>query len=120
MDRLRIQLARAKKRDEACKPTRQCLGKCFVLAQSLILQPQAQDDERVRRAVEFAVKSGDELVTPQDWQGVVAELALVLGLVDLQHVVEVKYNLGAPAGDHLIPRPQEDDLFRCGRLQRSP
>src|SRR5215207_8394635 len=114
MDRLRIQPARAEKRDEARKPPRQCLRKCFVLAESLVFQPQAQDDERVRRTVEFAVESADELVTPQDWQGVVAELALVLGLVYLQHVVEVKYNFGAPAGDDLIPWTEEDDLFRCG------
>src|SRR6185312_2004003 len=44
----------------------------------------------------------------------------VLGLVYLQHVVEAKYNFGAPAGDDLIPWAKEDDLFRRGRLQRGP
>ena len=49
-----------------------------IFAEGLILQPQAQDDERVGRPVEFAVESRDELVAPQNRQRVVAELALVL------------------------------------------
>lgn len=65
-DRLCVQFARAQKRNEPFEPTSQCLCKCLVLAEGPILQPQAQDDKRVRQAVEFAVKSGGELVIPQD------------------------------------------------------
>ena len=89
-NRRRIQLARAEKRDESRKPARQCLRKCLILAEGLIFQPQAQDDERVGRPVEFAVEARDEPVAPQNRQRVVAELALVLRLVDLPHVVEAK------------------------------
>ncbi len=72
-----IQFVRAQKRDEACKPAGECLRKRLVFAKDLILQPQAQDDKRIGRPVEFAVEARHEPVAPQYRQRVVAELALV-------------------------------------------
>jgi hypothetical protein len=86
----RIQLARAEKSDEARKPSRQCLRKYLIFAWRLILQPQAQDGKRIGRPVEFAVESRDETVAPQNRQRVVTELAQVLRLVHLPHVVETE------------------------------
>src|SRR5262245_24838715 len=81
-NRPHVQLAGAEKIDEARKPTGQCLRKGFIFAEGLRLQPQSQDDKSVRCPVQSAVKTCDEPVAPQDWQCVVAELALVLGFVN--------------------------------------
>src|SRR5438045_8068302 len=85
-----IQLARAEKSHEAGKSPSQGLGKGLIGAERLILQPQAQDDECVSLAVEFAVEASDEAVAPQHRQRVVAEPPLELRLVDLPHVVQAK------------------------------
>src|ERR1700738_76832 len=81
-----IQLARTEKLHEACKPTSQCLRKCLIEAESLILQPQTQDDERVGCSVEFAVETGDETITPENRQRVITEFTLGKRLVDLPHI----------------------------------
>src|SRR5260221_10475909 len=54
-----IQLARAEKPHETPQPMRQGLRKGLIGADRL-LQPQAQDDERVGHPVEFAVEARDE------------------------------------------------------------
>ena len=94
----------------------QCFGKRLVLAETLILQPQAQDDERVCRAVELAVETRHELIAPQDRHRVVAELAKVRRFVYLPNVVKAEQNFGPPAGAHLVKRREEEDFLRRGRL----
>src|SRR5437870_1007439 len=84
------------------KPTCQCLCKCLIEALSLILQPQAQDDECVGHPVEFAVEPRDEPVAPHNRQRVVAEPALVLRLVDLPDVVEAEQHFGSSARADVI------------------
>ncbi len=90
MDRLGVQLACPEKRDEAPKAPCQRLCEGFIPAESFVLQPESENDEHIRGPVEFTVEAGDEPVTPQDRQGVVAELSLALGLVDLPDVIETK------------------------------
>ena len=111
-----IQLARAEKSHEARKPTRQGLRKGLIGAERLLLQPQAQDDERVGRTVEFAVEARDQLVAPQHRQRVVAEPALMLRLVDLPDVVEAKEVFGSAARADVLERGEENDLARRSRL----
>ena len=115
-----IQFTRAEKSDKSRQSTSQCLRKCLIFAEGFILQPQAQDDERVGRPVEFAVEARDEPVAPQNRHRVVAELALRLGLVDLPHVVEAEQNFSSSTRTDLIERCEEDDLFSRGRPQRCP
>src|SRR5260370_39225188 len=99
-----IQLARAEKPHEACQPASQCRRKGLIKAVSLILQPQAQDDERVGRPVEFAVEARDQPVAPQYRQRVVAEPTLVLRLVDLPDVVHAEPHFASPPRPSLLHR----------------
>src|SRR5579864_8692550 len=59
-----IQPARAQKPHEARQPASQGLRKGLIEALSLILQPQAQDDKRAGRPVEFAVEARNEPIAP--------------------------------------------------------
>src|SRR3990172_8643975 len=115
-----IQFSGTEKGDEARNPAGQSLRKILVFAEGFIFQPQAQDDEGVGRPVEFTVETPNEPVAPQNRQGVIAELALVLRFVYLPHIVEAKQHFGAPPGADGIERCKEDDLLGRCSFHRCP
>ena len=85
--------------------------KAVVGREACILEPEAEDREGGGRSLEPAVEPGDESVAPQDWERVVAELALRRRRVHLPDVVEVEQRRGSLAGADRVERREEGRLL---------
>ena len=65
-NRSSVQLTCTEKCEKPREPPSQCLGQFIIFGESLVFEPQTQDDKGVGRSVQLAVKAPDEPVAPQN------------------------------------------------------